>query len=149
MSQTLQRLVRRTDGRLGEDLGGTGIEMLDGAALLGEVLAVIGVGNLIPLHRYLAVGDEVWAPGEGETGTAIVTMITGGYRHPEGIVIPRLLGVVDVEAAVGTAGTVGEAEEGQKTQDLAAHPVETPDTIERAPDPGGHTIREPLCGMFN
>jgi len=127
-------------------LGETEIEMLDGVVLLGEVLAVIGAGNPMPLHRHSAVGDEVWALGEGGTGTAIVTMITGGYRHPEGIVIPLLPGVVDVEAVVGTAG---EVEEGQKTRDLAAHPAETPDTIECAINSDGHTIREGLCAMFN
>ena len=103
----------------------------------------------MPLHQHLVVGDEVEAPGEGGTGTATatVTMTTGGYRHHEGIVIPRLPGVVDV--AAGTVGTAGEVEEDQKTQDLAVHPAETPDTIERALDPGGYTMKEALCAMFN
>jgi len=143
---TLQRLSRRTDGRVVEGLGGTGIETLDGVVLLGEVPAVTGAENLMPLHRRLAVGGVVAAPDEGGTGTAIVTMIIGGYHHPEGIVIPRPPGVAVVEAVVGTAG---EAEGGQKTQDLVAHPAGTPDTIERAIDTDGRTIREALCGMFN
>lgn len=89
-----------------EGLEGRETETLGGVALLGEVLAVIGVESLMPLHRRSAVGDEVEAPGEGGTGTAIVTTTTGGYRHHEWIVIPRLPDVVDVEVAVETAGTV-------------------------------------------
>jgi len=95
--------------------------MPDGVVLLGEVLAVIGVENRIALHRHLVVGDEVEVSGVEETGTEIVTMITGGYHHPEGIVTPlRLPGVVDVEVSG----------EGRETRDLAVHPVGIPDTIE-------------------
>jgi len=92
----------------------------------------------------LVVGDEVGAPDEGETGIVIVTTITGGYHHLEETVIPHRPGVVDAVGIGGTVGTVEEAEEGQRTQDLAAHPAETPDTIESAIDP-----YEALCGMFN
>ena len=148
--QTLQLLARRTDGRVGVDWGGTGIETLDGVVLpvvlLGEVLAVIGVENLMPLHRRLVAGDEVEVPDVEETGTATVTMIIGGYRHPEGIVILHLPGAVDVEVVVGTVGTAGEVGGGQRIQDLAAHPAETPDTIECAIDPDDHTIRGHYAG---
>jgi len=127
---------------VGEVLRGTGIEMLDGAVLLGEVLAAIGVETQMALHRRLVVGDEVEvSDGEG-TGTAIVTMITGGCHRLEGIVIPRLPGVVYVGAAVGT---VGEAGEGRETRGLVVHPAETPDTIKRTDGP---TRRGVLCGIF-
>ena len=116
------------DGRVGY-LGRTGIEMQDGVVLLGEVLAAIGVESQMPLHRRLVVGDEVEVEvsDEEETGTGTVTMITGGCHHLEGIVILHLPGVVGVGVAVGT---VGEAGEGRETQDPAAHPAGTPDTIE-------------------
>ena len=128
-------------------MGGTGIETLDGVALLGEVLVAIGVENRMPLHLHLVVGeDEAGAPDEGGTGTAIVTMITGGCHHPGGTVIPRLPGVAGVEAA--TVGIVEEVEEGQKTQDLAAHPAETPDTIEYAICPDTRHGRH-YVGLFN
>lgn len=135
-SPTLQRLARRMDGRLGEHLVGTGIETLDGAAPLEEVLAVIGVENRMRLHRHLEVGDEVGVLGGEEIGTVTATTITGGCRRLEGTVIPPLPDV-DAEAVgiVGIVEIVGEAEEGQKTQDLAAHPVGTPDTIERTVGP--------------
>jgi len=129
-------------------LGGTGTETLVGVDLLGEGLAVIGVENLMPLHRHLVVGGEVGALDGGETGIVIVTTITGGYHHLEGTVIPHRPGVVDAAGTAGTAVTVEEAEEGQRTQDLAVHPAETPDTIESAIDPYRHAM-EALCGMFN
>jgi len=110
------------DGRLREDPERTGIEMPDGAALLREVLVVIGVESRIPLRRHLVAGDEVEVLDGEETGTETVTMITGGYHHLEGIATLHLPGVVDVEVSGG----------GRKTRDLAVHPAETPDTIERA-----------------
>jgi len=138
------------DGRVGELLGGTGIETLDGVALLGEVLAVIGVESRMALRRYLVVGDGEVLDVE-ETGTGIVMMTTGGCRHPERIVIRHLPDVADVEAAVGTvetAETVGEAGEGREIRGLVVHPAETLDTIERVDDPYDHTRRGVLCGIF-
>jgi len=137
-----QHLARRMDGRVEESLGGTGIGILDGVVLLGEALAVIGVESRITLHRHLVLGDGAEVSGEEETGTVIVTMITGGYHHLEGIAILHLLGVVDVEA-----GTVGEAGEGLETQGLEAHPAGTPDTIEPAVGPDRHTRKGILSGM--
>lgn len=115
--------------------------------LLGEVLEVIGAESRMPLHRHLVVRDEVEVEVSdgGETGTGIVTMITGGYRHPERIVTPHPPGVVGVVAA---AGTVGEGGEGRETRDLVVHPAETPDTIERALDRDEHMRRGVLCGLF-
>jgi len=131
------------DGRAEEALGGTGIGTLDGVALLGEALAVIGVESLITLHLHLVVGDEVEVSDEEEIGTVIVTMITGGYHHLEGTVILHLPDVVDVVESA----TVGEAGEGLETQDLEAHPAGTPDTIEHTVDPDGHTRKGILSGM--
>jgi len=102
--------------------------MLDGV-VPGEVLAVIGVESRMVLHRHLVVGDVGVLDGEETgTGTGIVTMISGGYRRPEGIVTLRLSDVVGVE----------EAEDGQETRDLVVHPAETPGTIERTVDPDNH-----------
>jgi hypothetical protein len=133
------------DGRAGSDLGGTGIETLDGVVLLGEVPAVIGVESRMALRQRLVVGDEVVVSDGEEIGTGIVTMITGEYHHLEGIVIPRLPGVVYAEAAaaiVGIVGTAEEAGEGRETRDLVVHPAENPDMIERVLDPDGqHTRR--------
>lgn len=116
--------------------GGTGIETLDGVALLAEVLAVIGVGNQMVLHRHLVVGDEVGVQGGEEigTGTGIVTMISGGYRRLEEIVILPLPGVVHAED--GTAEEVGK---GRGTRDLAVRPAETPVTIETSVQTGIQT----------
>jgi hypothetical protein len=135
------------DGRAGSDLGGTGIETLDGVVLLGEVPAVIGVESRMALRQRLVVGGEVAVSDGEETGIGIVTMITGGYHHLEGTVIPRLLGAVYGEAAaaaaiVGIVGTAEEAGEGRETRDLVAHPAENPDMIERVLNPDGqHTRR--------
>lgn len=108
-----------------EDRGGTGIETLDGAAHLEEVLVVIGAENRIPLHLRLEVGDAaVVSDGEG-TGTRTVTRITGGYHRLDGIAILRLPVAVHV-----VDGTVEEAGEGRETRDLAARPAETPGMTE-------------------
>ena len=142
--QILQHLSRRMDGRAGWDLGGTGIETLDGVVLLGEVPAVIGVESRMALRQRLVVGDEVVVSDGEEIGTGIVTMITGGCRHLEGIVIPRLPGVVYAEAVagiVGTVGTVEEVGEDRETRDLVAHPAENLDMIERVLDPDGQRTR--------
>ena len=108
---------------------GTGIETLDGVALQGEVLAVIGAGIRMAPHRYLVVGDGVEVlDGEG-TERGIARMIPGGYRRLEGTAILRLPGVVDV-----VGGTAGEVGEDQGTRDLAVLLAETPDMIESFPD---------------
>jgi len=138
------------DGRAGEVLGGIGIEMLDGAVPLGEVLADIGAESRMALHLHLAVEDEVQVEvldGE-EIGTGIVTTTTGGCRRLEGIVIPRLPGVVHAEAVAGTVGIVGVAGEGRGTRDLVVHPAETPDTIEGAVGPDEHTIGGGIIWLF-
>lgn len=86
------------DGRPKEYPERTGSETPDGAVLPGEVLVVTGVESRIALHQHLVVGHEVEALGGEETGTEIVTMITGEYHHLEGIVtLLHPLGVVDVE----------------------------------------------------
>ena len=117
------------DGRLGEDLGGTEIEMPDGVVLLGEVLAAIGAGSRMGLHQRSVVEDEVGVPDAEKTGTGIARMITGGYHHLEGIVILRLFGAVDAEP-----GTVGQAGEGRETRDLVVHHAGTLDMIKCAAD---------------
>ena len=82
------------------------------------------------LRRHLVAGDEVEFPDGEKTGTVIVTMITGGCRRLEGIVILHLPDVVDAEVeTVGIAGTAGEAGEGRETQDLVVRHAETLDTI--------------------
>jgi len=133
-ASTLQPLLRRTDGRVVVDWGGIGTETLDGVALLGEALVVIGVENRTPPRPYL-VGDEVevW-DGEG-TGIETVTMNTGGYHRLEGVVILPLPLLPDV---VGVGGTARELGEGRETRDPVAHPVDLPGTIERAVNPQAH-----------
>jgi len=118
------------DGRAAElQVRGTGIGTPDGVAHLGEVRVVIGAENPMVLHQRLVVGDgvEVSAEVKTEKGKGTVTMITGGYHRPEGIVILHLPDVAHVED-----GTVGEAGEGRGTRDLAVRPAETPGTIERS-----------------
>lgn len=120
----------RMDGRVVEDRGGTGIETLDGVALLGEVLVVTGAGNRMAPRQHLVVGDGVEEVLDGGgTGTGIgigtVMMITGGCHRLGGIVILHLPGVVRVVEA-----TVVEVGEGQGTRGLAVRPAEIPGTIE-------------------
>lgn len=131
-------LSRRMDGRA-EDLDGIGIETLGGVVLLREVPVVIGAENRMALRRHSEAGDGV-VLDEEKRGTEIVTMITGGYRHLEGIVTLRLPGVVAV-VVVGTVETVETAEgvgEGRGTRDLVVHPAEILGTIESTIDPDKH-----------
>lgn len=118
--------------------GGTGIGMLDGVVLLGGALVVTGVGNQTALHQHSAVGDGLEVSGGGGTGKKIATatMITGGCRRLEGIVILRLPGVVGVEV-----GTVGEVEGGRGTRGLVVHPAGTPDMTERVVNSDWHASR--------
>lgn len=120
-------------GKVAAHQGGTETETLDGVALLGGVLAAIGVGNRMALHRHLVVGDEVGVQGGEETGTGtgIVTMISEGCHRLEEIVILPLPGVVHAED--GTVEVVGD---GRGTRDLAVRPAETPVTIETSVQTG-------------
>ena len=65
---TLRHLVQRMDGRVGEALGRTEIETLDGAVPLGEVLTDIGAESRMALHWHLAVEDEVEVLGGKKVG---------------------------------------------------------------------------------
>jgi len=98
--------------------------MLGGVELPGEVLAVIGAESRMAPHHHSPAGGEAEVLGEEERGIGIVivTTISGGYHHLEGIVILRL-----PDAEVVVAEEVGN---GRETQDLAAHPVEILGMIE-------------------
>lgn len=133
------------DGKVGEVLGGTGIETPDGVVPLEEVPGDIGAESQTVLHQRSVVEDEVGVEvevlDEEERETGTVTMITGGYHHLEGIVILRLPGVVGV-----VAGSVGAAGEGQETQDLVVRPAEASGMIERRVDlrgtrEGGYCVK--------
>ena len=131
-----------------EDLDGIGIETLAGVVLLREVPVVIGVGSQMALRRHSVAGDGV-VLYEEKRGTEIVTMITGGYRHLEGIVTLRPPGVVGVAVVVGTVGTEETAEgagEGQGIRDLVVRPAEILVTIELAVDPDKREDGV-LCGI--